>query len=61
METFYLLIPTALIFWFLGSRDYKHWLKFQKEVIRDTLKREESLIEKVKELQSEIITIKAQK
>ena len=59
MSQFIIYLLIALIFWYLGRRDYRHWLKFQREVIQDTLRREEMLIEKNNELRAEIVTLQA--
>lgn len=60
MSTLLLLIIIALIFWGLGRYDYNSLLKFQRKVIKDAIDREQSLISQVKELKSEIVTLKAQ-
>ena len=60
MSTLLLLIITALIFWGLGRYDYNSLLKFQRKVIKDNFDREQSLISQVKELKSEMVTLKAQ-
>jgi len=60
MSTLLLLIITALIFWGLGRYDYNSSLKFQRKVIKDNFAREQSLISQIRELKSEMVTLKAQ-
>jgi len=61
MSQFIIYLLIALVFWYLGRCDYQHWLKFQREVIQDVLRREEMLIEKNNELRAEIVTLQAPK